>query len=392
MKVADAVNIDDLRRLAKRRLPKIAFDFIEGGVEDEDGLNRNERLFREHRLVPRYLVDVSTRDQATTLFGRDYASPFGISPTGLAALFRPGADLMLAGAATAANLPFVMSGASTASIEELAKVAPEHGWYQIYAARDKKISEDMIRRSNVAGLSALMFTIDVPVHSKRERNMRNGFSRPLKLPLATRLESLCHPRWLADYLKHGMPLFSNWLPYAGAGADAAKVADFVAQQTPAPMSWRDVENFRRLWPRTFILKGIMHPSDAIRAAELGVDGIVVSNHGARQLDRAPSPLEVLPAIDAAVGDKVTLMLDSGVRRGADVLVALCLGARFVFLGRPTLYGAAAGGVDGVVRAIDIMRDEIDLAMAQLGCPTLGDLGPDFLLWDHPDDLLRNRRP
>ena len=237
-----------------------------------------------------------------------------------------------------------------------------------------------------------MFTIDVPVHSKRERNMRNGFSRPLKLPLATRLESLRHPRWLADYLKHGMPMLSNWLPYAGAGADAAKVADFVAQQTPAPMSWRDVENFRRLWPRTFILKGIMHPSDALRAAELGVDGIVVSNHGARQLDRAPAPLEVLPAIDAAVGDKVTLMLDSGVRRGADALVALCLGARFVFLGRPTLYGAAAGGIDGVHRAIDIMRDEIDLAMAQLGCPTLADLGPDFLLWDHPDDLLRNRRP
>ncbi len=182
------------------------------------------------------------------------------------------------------------------------------------------------------------------------------------------------------------------MPYAGAGADAAKVADFVAQQTPASMSWSEVENFRRLWPRTFILKGIMHPNDAIRAAELGVDGIVVSNHCARQLDRAPSPLEVLPAIDAAVGDKLTLMLDSGVRRGADVLVALCLGARFVFLGRPTLYGAAAGGVDGAVRAIDIMSNEIDLTMAQLGCPTLGDLGPDFLLWDHPDDLLRNRRP
>ena len=392
MKVADAINIDDLRRLAKRRLPKIAFDFIEGGVEDEDALDRNERLFHQHRLVPRYLVDVSTRDQTTRLFGRDYASPFGISPTGIAALFRPGADLMLAKAAKEANLPFVMSGASTASIEELAKVAPEHGWYQLYAACDKKISEDMIRRSNDAGLSALMFTIDVPVHSKRERNMRNGFARPLKLPLATRLESLRHPRWLADYLRHGMPLFSNWVPYAGVGPDAAKVADFVAQQTPASMSWSDVEKFRRLWPRTFILKGIMHPNDAIRAAELGVDGIVVSNHGARQLDRAPSPLEVLPAIVAAVGDKVTLMLDSGVRRGADVLVALCLGARFVFLGRPTLYGAAAGGVAGVVRAIDIICSEIDLTMAQLGCPNLGDLGPDFLLWDHLDDLLRNRRP
>ena len=392
MNIDNAVNIDDLRRLAKRRLPKIAFDFIEGGTEDEDGIERNERIFREHRLVPRYLVDITECDQGATLFGREYASPFGISPTGLAGLFRPGADLMLAEAAKRANIPFVMSGASNASMEELGELAPEQGWYQLYAARDKKISEDMIRRADAAGLSTLVFTVDVPVHTKRERNIRNGFARPLKLSLATRLNALRYPGWLAGYLKNGLPMFSNWQPYVGADANADAVADFAAGQMPAPMAWKDVENFRRLWPGNFVIKGIMHPDDARRAVDIGVDGIMVSNHGGRQLDRAPSPLEVLPAMDAAVGDKLVLMLDSGVRRGADVLIALCLGAKFVFMGRPTLYGVAAGGTAGADRAIEIVRNEIELTMGQMGCPNLQTLGADFLLWDHPDDLRRNRRP
>ena len=390
MNIDDAVNIDDLRKLAKRHMPKIAYDFVEGGVEDEDGLDRNERMFRAHRLVPRYLVDVSVRDQSTELFGRRYDSPLGISPTGILALFRPGADLMLAEAARAANVPFIMSGSSTASIEDLARVAPEHGWYQLYAAKNKSISEDMIRRAADAGLSTLVLTVDVPVHSNRERNVRNGFSRPLKLSLGTRLDALRYPAWLAAYLKNGTPMFPNWLPYAGAGADADRVADLVASETTAPLTWKDVERFRQLWPRDFVMKGIMHPEDAERAAELGVNGIIVSNHGARQLDRAPSPLEVLPAIDAVVGERLTLMLDSGVRRGADVITSLCLGARFVFCGRPTLYGAAAGGLDGAKKALTIFRREIDLVMGQIGVATLDRLGPDYLLWEREPGS--NRRP
>ncbi|TWT06047.1 alpha-hydroxy acid oxidase [Reyranella sp. CPCC 100927] len=385
------VNVDDLRRAAKRRLPKIAFDFIEGGVEDEDGLNVNEQAFRQHRLVPRYLVDVSTRDQSAPLFGRTYASPFGIAPTGLASLFRPGADLMLAAAAREANVPFIMSGSSTASIEDLAKVAPDHGWYQLYAARDKKISEDMIRRAEAAGLSTLVLTVDVPVHSNRERNQRNGFTRPLKLSWGTKLEALRHPGWLAGYLKQGTPMFSNWAPYVEKGASADAVAAFVASQTAAPLTWRDVESFRRLWPRKFVIKGIMHSDDAVRAASLGVDGIMVSNHGARQLDRAPSPVDVLPAIRDAVGDRLTLMLDSGVRRGVDALTALCLGAKFVFVGRATLYGATVGGQAGVTKAINILRREIDLTMGQIGCPSLDHLGPDFLLREREEDWRRNQR-
>lgn len=389
MSLDRAINIDDLRRLAKRRLPRIAFDFIEGGLEDERGLARNESALAAFDLVPRYGVDVSACDQTTTLFGRTYSGPLGIAPTGLAALFRPGADLMLAAAAKAANVPFIMSGTGTALIEDLGRLAPGHGWYQLYAAKDRSISEDMIRRVGDAGLSTLVITVDVPVNSKRERNLRNGFARPVKLTVGTRLEALRHPGWLAEFLHTGMPMFANWKQYAPAGLSAAELADFVTEQTPVPVLWRDIEAFRRLWPGKLVVKGIMHPEDAVRCAALGCDGIVVSNHGARQLDRSPAPIEVLPAIAAAVGDKLTVMFDSGIRRGSDAIVALCLGARYVFVGRPTLYGAAVGGTAGAARALAIFRDEIGRTMAQMGAPDILSLGPHFLTWSHPDDLKRN---
>jgi L-lactate dehydrogenase (cytochrome)/(S)-mandelate dehydrogenase len=384
MKIERAVNIEDLHRMAKRRLPKIAFDFIEGGVEDERCLARNEAGFARHRLLPHYLVDVSARDQSATLFDRTYASPFGIAPTGLAALFRPGADLMLAEAAAAANIPFVMSGASTASIEAAARVAPTHAWYQLYAARERRITEDLIRRARDAGLSTLVLTVDVPIASKRERNIRNGFGHAVRLKLSTigtMAEALAHPGWIARYLRHGMPRLENWSAYAPSGAKAGALAEFVASQMSTAPTWADLEAFRKLWPRYLVVKGILHPDDARRAAETGVDGIIVSNHGGRQLDQAPAPIEALPAIHAAVGNRVALMLDGGVRRGGDILIALCLGARFVFVGRATLYGAAVAGPRGVRQAIKILRDEIDRVMAQIGCPTLASLGPDFLFRD-----------
>lgn len=377
MRIDRAVNIDELRLMARRRLPRVVFDFIEGGVEDELCLARNESSFAHCRLLPRYLVDVSSRDQSATLFGQAYASPFGIAPTGLAGLARPGADLMLAEAAAAANIPFIMSGASTASIEDAARVAPRHAWYQLYAARDTKISEDLIRRARDAGMNALVLTVDVPVGSKRERNLRNGFELPLRLKWSRMLEALLHPGWLAGYLRNGMPRLENWAPYAGVGSNAPAIAGFMAKQTPGAPTWRDLETFRRLWPRHLVVKGILHPDDAIRAADIGVDGIIVSNHGGRQLDLASSSLDVLPAIHAAVGDRVTLMIDSGIRRGAHILAALCIGARFAFVGRATLYGAAAGGLPGVRRAIAILREEIDRVMAQIGCPNLASLDADF---------------
>ena len=388
MRIDQAVNIEDLHRMAKRRLPKIAFDFIEGGLEDERGLKRNTSAFHKHQLLPRYLVDVSKRDQTATLFGHTYASPFGISPTGGAGLFRRGADLMLAEAAAKANIPYIMSGASNDSIEGAAKVAPNNAWYQLYAARDAGVREDMIRRTADAGMASLVLTVDVPVGSKRERNIRNGFAnirgglfQALSLKPSILAEALTHPGWIVEYLRHGggTPMLQNWQPYAPSGADPEQVYNFARALQPFnAQTWRDLERYRRLFPRNLIVKGIMSPADALRAVEIGVDGIIVSNHGGRQLDQAPASLDVLPAVKEAVGDKLTVMLDSGVRRGADILIALCLGAEFVFMGRPTLYGAAAGGIPGVNRAISILREEIDLVMGQIGCPSLAELGPDFL--------------
>jgi isopentenyl diphosphate isomerase/L-lactate dehydrogenase-like FMN-dependent dehydrogenase len=375
-----AINIDDLRKMAKRRLPRIAYDFIEGGVEDELGIARNEASFDRERLVPRYLVDVSQRDQSCDLFDRKYASPFGVSATGLAALFRPGADLMLAEAAAAANIPFMMSGMSTASIEAAAEVAPAHSWYQLYVARDREITLDLIRRAREAGFGTLVLTVDVPVSSKRERNLRNGFALPPRLSAATMLDALRHPGWIAGYLRHGMPRFENWTPYARVNSTTSQINGFAAKQAPAStVTWRDLEEFRRIWPRHLVVKGILRSDDAIRAAEIGVDGIIVSNHGGRQLDQAPAPLEVLPGIHEAVGDKVTLIVDGGVRRGADIIMALCHGARFVMVGRATLYGAAAGGIDGVRRAIAILREEIDLTLGQIGCPNVAELDESFVM-------------
>jgi isopentenyl diphosphate isomerase/L-lactate dehydrogenase-like FMN-dependent dehydrogenase len=397
MKLDRAVNIEDLHRIAKRRLPKIIFDFIEGGLEDERGLERNRAAFHKHQLLPRYLVDVSVHDQSATLFGHVYASPFGISPTGGAGLYRRNGDLLLAAAAAEANIPYIMSGGSNVAMEEAVRIAPGNTWFQLYAAKDSRLTDALIGRAHDCGVGALVLTVDVPVHPKRERNWRNGFAtvrsgslaETLKLKPSILLEAMTHPRWVVDYVRHGgAPTLGNWAPHAGNGAGAAAAIEFGRSQTPASaQTWRDLERYRRLFPRPLVVKGILHPADAIRAAELGCDGIIVSNHGGRQLDQAPASLDALPAIQAAVGDRLTVMLDSGVRRGADILVAFCLGARFVFFGRPTLYGAVAGGLPGVKKAIAIFKNEIDLVMSQIGCPSLAELGPDFL-WR--DDRTRNR--
>lgn len=390
MNIDECINLDDLRKIAKKRVPKVIYDFIEGGVEDEAGLLRNEDAFRNRGLVPRYMIDVSSINQETELFGQTFSSPYGIAPTGGIGNYRHGGDLMLARAARDANIPFIMSGAATAKMEDMAREAPDHGWYQLYTAKDRSISEDQVRRAEALGISTLVITVDVPVGSNRERNKRNGFGRPLRLSLASKLDALRRPFWFKDYMTHGLAMLSNWEAYAPAGSSAHDVGEFVADQFPGPLTWSDIEHFRKMWPRKLVLKGIMRVDDAIRAADAGVDGLMVSNHGARQLDRAPSPLDVLPAIDAAVGDRMTLMLDGGIRRGADILIALCMGAKFVFMGRPTLYGVVAGGDAGAAKAVQIVRSEIETNMKQMGCPSLDQLGPDFLHWD-ADELQKNLR-
>jgi L-lactate dehydrogenase (cytochrome)/(S)-mandelate dehydrogenase len=376
--LARAANIADLRALSRRRLARAVFDYYDGGADDEHGLDRNREAFRRLRLVPRYLVDVAGRDASVTLFGRRYAAPFGIAPCGLAGAGWPGADLALAEASAAADIPFVLSGVGTATLEEVARRAPKC-WYQLYPARDAAVSQDMVRRARDAGIGVLVLTVDVPATSNRERDVRHGFVGPYKLTLAAMLEALRHPGWLADYLRHGPPLLANWADYAPRGASAREVAAYYGTQAPVPMTWAQVEDYRRLWPGQLVLKGVLHPDDARRAADLGLDGVIVSNHGGRQLDAAPASIEALPAIRAAVGERLTVMLDSGIRRGSDIVAALALGAQFTFVGRPTLYGVTAAGRPGAERAIAILRREVDLMLAQLGCPTPADLGPGHLM-------------
>lgn len=366
--------------MARRYLPRIAFDFIDGGADDELCLKRNRDAFERYRLLPRYLRDVSQRDQSITLFGRTYASPIGISPTGLAGLWRPDADLMQAAAAREANVPFLLSSAANASLEDGMRVAPDHVWFQMYCTSDERINADLVQRAVKAQVGVLVISVDVPVNSNRERNRRNGFSRPLRMTPSVALNAMGHPAWLLRYLRTGgIPMMRNWMNYATDGASAAQVADMYGTLTPAPMvSWEHLRRIRDAWRGPLVIKGLLHPDDAREAARMGVNGLVVSNHGGRQLDAAPSPLEMLPAICKAVGNQVELILDSGVRRGSDVVIARCLGAKTILFGRPALYAVAAAAQPGVARVLQIMRNEIDMVMTQIGCRSFEELDASYL--------------
>ncbi len=374
MGFSKAHNIEGLRQAARRRLPRIVFDYIDDGVEDETGIACNRAAFERVRVVPRYLVDTNQRSKKTTLFGQNHALPFGIAPTGLGNLSWPRADFALARAAAAADIPFVVSTAATSSIERIAEAAPGHTWFQLYVPRDRAVCEDLLRRAGDAGAHGLMVTVDVPTPSKRERDLRNGLLQHSPKPSAAlALDVLTHPSWSLQMLRHGRPRFENLAPYAGPKASSADLAAFLAAQIARPLDWDDIAWLRERWRGPFLLKGILSAAEAKRAVERGIDGIVVSNHGGRQLDSAPAPIEVLPAIRAAVGDGFVLALDSGVRRGSDVAKALALGADFVFIGRATLYGVAAAGQAGAGRAIEFLADELDRFLAQTGCRSIEEL-------------------
>ncbi len=381
MKISSVVNIDDMAVAARRYLPRIAFDYIDGGVDGEAALARNRQAFDRYKLLPRYLVDVEKRSQATRLFGHDYAAPFGICPMGIAGFFRPGADLMLARAAARFGVPYVMSSASCDSIDAAMEQAPQTTWFQIYGTRDTNITMDLIRRAKALDVRVLMLTIDTPVMAKRERNMRNGFRRPMKMTPSVILQGLSRPAWTLRYLaKGGIPMMENWRPYAGEGATANDVADLFGAETPAPaQTWDVLKLVRKAWPGPLVVKGVLHPDDALKCLEMGADGLVVSNHGGRQLDSAPAPMDMLPVIADAVGGRMELLIDSGFRRGSDIAKALCLGAKAALFGRPAMFGVAAGGEAGACKVLDIFRQEFSLVMGQMGWTEVGQAGPDCLL-------------
>jgi len=375
MKAREAASIRELRDLAHRRLPKPVFELLDSGAGDGSGLKRNVDAFKRHRLMPRVLTETIEPNQSTLLFGRRFSSPFGISATGMAGLFWPNADLLLAEAAAAANIPFMLSTCSTDSIADVARIAPDHVWFQLYPAREHAVSAAMIARAREAGVSVLVVTVDWPIQPRFETP--SIARRPSAL--SSLIDGIRHPGWTWRYFRHGgTPRFANWAPFAPAGSGPAQILRYAATQWPCHQTWKDVAQIRDLWPGKLVLKGIAHPDDARLARKIGVDGVVVSNHGGKAHASFPATLEILPAVKSAVGDTMAVMMDGGIEQGADIAVSRCLGADMAFFGRLTLYGAAAGGREGIKRVIDLLRQDIATLQSQLGCASYDQLKQDFL--------------
>jgi isopentenyl diphosphate isomerase/L-lactate dehydrogenase-like FMN-dependent dehydrogenase len=376
----EAYNIADLRSLAKRRLPRGIYDYVERGCEDEHGLNCNRSAFGEIKLLPRVLKDVSSVSLTTSLFGRETAMPIAIAPTGSAGLLWYNGDHALAAAAAKLGIPFTISSASTQNIEEIA-AAGGRIWFQLYLWEDRALSMDVVRRAHEAGCELLMVTVDIPVSPNREFNLRNGFGTPFRPSRRNLSDMLVHPRWLTSVmlryaLTTGMPRQAN-LP-AHLRAKVTQMAEPGAQWRGDNLTWDEVATIRDQWPGKFVIKGILHPGDAEKAVALGADGIVVSNHGGRNLDSALPTIEALPSVVAAVGSRATIFMDGGIQRGSDIMKAVAMGARAVLVGRAPLYGLAIEGEDGVVRALEFLRSELARSMALSGVRAIDELAPDLI--------------
>ncbi len=377
-----AYNIADLRDIARRRLPKGLFEFVDRGTEDEVSLRNNRAVFERIRFQPRTLVDVSGRSQEITLFGQKQKMPLVIAPTGTAGLMWYHGEIELARAAAEAGVPFTLATGSTTAMEKVAEaVAGIPLWFQLYMWPDRSLSHQLVERARAAGFKALVVTVDGVAAGNREYNLRNGFTIPFSFTRRNITDVLMHPRWLAGVLAKyvlttGVPRYENYPSEIKYRVTARPMGR--SQMRNDSLHWDDLRDLRRMWPHILIVKGILHPQDAILAADCGADGVVVSNHGGRNLDGALSPIEVLPEIVDAVGKRLTVLVDSGFRRGSDVVKALAMGAHAVQIGRSTLYGVASGGEAGARRALTIFREEIDRVMALIGARGIADLTPEIL--------------
>lgn len=379
MKLKKLLSIADLEHAAERCLPPSVHGYVVGGSETETSLRGNRASFDNWRFLPHVLVDVSARSQKRELFGKTYQSPVGISPMGVTSLCGFDGDMALARAAQQVGVPFVLSGASTTKLERVAADVPD-AWFQAYLPSRREIIGPMLERVANAGIGVLVMTVDVPIASTREIELRNGFSVPLRLSRKLVMGGLSRPRWLMQtfmqtLLKQGVPYFENFSATRGNRIITAASGDHRAGR--ASLCWDDLKWVRDQWRGKLVIKGILRPDDAMMAAQIGADGIFVSNHGGRQLDGAIAPLDALPAIVAAA-PRLKVLIDGGFRRGTDVLKALALGADFVFVGRPAMAGLAVGGQAGVVHALTLLQREIDVDLALLGCPDIALLSPDFL--------------
>ncbi|HEX8594790.1 MAG TPA: alpha-hydroxy acid oxidase [Pseudomonas sp.] len=374
-----AQSIAELAAMARRRLPHFAWEYLEGGAEEELTLQRNRQAFADIGLLPKTLVPCSDVNTRRVIFGRELPLPIAIGPTGYNGMLHRDADIHLARAATERGLPFTLSTVSTRSMEQVVAAVPDVNlWLQLYCLRDPLIQEDMLQRASAVNCQTLLLTSDAVLLGNREWDKRN-FARPRQLSLRNKLDVLCHPRWLLQALwPQGMPSLANIECYLPADQRTASGgAHFMGAQMDTGLDWNYLARLRDRWSQRLVLKGVMHPADAEKAVALGLDGIVVTNHGGRQLDGVPASIDCLPAIAAVTKGKMTLLLDSGIRRGTDILKACALGADAVLLGRATLYGVAVGGQAGAGHALDLLADELRLALYLLGQPDLAALHTEF---------------
>jgi len=370
-------SIGAMRALARAALPRPVFDFADGGAEDEQTLQRNEAAFAEVDLLPRPLNGAGTRDLSITLLGKRLALPVIVGPTGLAGLFWPDGERCAARAAAAAGTAFCLSHGSVCRLEDVAAAGAPR-WMQVFIFRDRGFTRELTERAAAAGYDALVLTIDNQLLGNRERDIRNGFAIPPRFGLADLAGMAFKLPWLLR-MRSALPriTFGNYVR-PGEASDIKTLAGRMASLLDPAMSWADVEVLRGQWKGPLILKGVLHPGEARAAVERGIDALIVSNHGGRQLDGAPASLDALPAVVAAVAGRVPVLVDGGVRRGADVVKALALGAAACLVGRPQLWGLAVAGEAGVAHVFDIYRREIDRVMGLCGVAEVGDIGPDLL--------------
>ena len=378
-------NIADLREAARRRLPKGVFQYVDKGTEDQLAVGNNRLALDNTKLLHRVLTDVSDVRTEATLFGHDAAMPLIIAPTGVAGMCWYQGELELARAAAKAGVPFTLATGSNTSMEKVAEQAGGNLWFQLYMWREKELSYELVRRAARAGFETLIWTVDIPHKPNREHDARNGFGMPYKLNARSAIDAMLHPEWVATVLARymlatGMPRHVNFPEkYQQKFTGKATVAKALQADK---LAWDDVDRLREVWPGKLIIKGIMRVGDAQQAVARGVDGIIVSNHGGRSMDSAPSTLEVLPGIAAAVGDRTTVLVDSGIRRGSDIVKCLAFGAKGVLTGRATLYGVGAGGEPGASKALNILKAEMRRTMAYVGCQRVEQISDD-VVWRRP---------
>jgi L-lactate dehydrogenase (cytochrome) len=371
--------IEDLRALARRKVPKAFFEYADGGSYNEETLRANRAELEPIKLRQRVMVDVSERSLATTIVGQKVSAPFALAPIGLCGMQYGDGEILSAQAAQEAEIPFILSTMSINSIEQVAEATTKPFWFQLYVIRDRGFSKDILSRAAKAGCNALVLTVDLQVLGQRHRDIRNGMTVPPQIRLSNIIDMATKPEWVFSILKGKSKTFGNLAGHVKGMDDITSLAQWTNQQFDPALNWKDVDWIKKVWPGKLIIKGILDVEDAKTAVKLGADAIVVSNHGGRQLDGAPSSISALPAIAQAVGSDTEVLFDGGIRTGSDMLRAMALGARACLIGRAYIYGLGAGGKPGVAKAIDILKKELSVAMALTGTTRVSDIGPQVLV-------------